>query len=303
MEKAVKKTMSNSDQKELNELIQNDSSNGIPKSKRQKGPKTIIKEELVEMNGDPLGLHVPLNEEPQASLDVKDTVRAKEDIVVERYNPEVNQGLSTEEVELRHMAGLANRTETGSTKSLSTIVTSNIFTFFNFLNFGIAIWLISVGASFTNLLFMGVITANITIGIIQEYRAKKMIDKLSLLSAPTALVIRDGEEYEIAVHDVVIDEILFLNSGKQIPADAVVREGTIEVNESLLTGESDAIIKRKGDTLYSGSYVVSGSCNAQVTAVGKDIYIQKLTNQAKNIKNLNPNYLDLLRSSFVLSEH
>lgn len=284
MEKAVKKTMTNSDHNELKELMQDDTSNGIPKTKRKKGPKTIIKEELVEMNGDPLGLHVSLTEEPKSSLDVKDTVRTKEDIVVERYNPEVNKGLTTEEVELRHMAGLANKTETGSTKSLSTIVTSNIVTFFNFLNFGIAAWLISVGASFTNLLFMGVITANITIGIIQEYRAKKMIDKLSLLSAPTALVIRDGEEYEIAIYDVVIDEILFLNSGKQIPADAVVREGTIEVNESLLTGESDAIIKRKGDTLYSGSYVVSGSCNAQVTAVGKDIYIQKLTNQAKKYK-------------------
>ena len=130
MEKAVKKTMTNSDHNELKELMQDDTSNGIPKTKRKKGPKTIIKEELVEMNGDPLGLHVSLTEEPKSSLDVKDTVRTKEDIVVERYNPEVNKGLTTEEVELRHMAGLANKTETGSTKSLSTIVTSNIVTFF-----------------------------------------------------------------------------------------------------------------------------------------------------------------------------
>ncbi|MFH0767588.1 MAG: HAD-IC family P-type ATPase, partial [Bacillota bacterium] len=168
--------------------------------------------------------------------------------------------------------------------SISTIVYSNIFTFFNFLNFGIAAWLISVGASISNLFFMGVITANITIGIIQEVRAKKTIDKLSLLSAPTAIVIRDSDEFEIAVHDVVIDDILFLSSGKQIPADSVVRQGSIEVDESLLTGESDPVIKKKGDTLYSGSYVVSSSCYAQATAVGKDIYIQKLTNQAKRYK-------------------
>ena len=114
---------------------------------------------------------------------------------------------------------------------------------------------------------MGVISANITIGIYQEIRAKKTIDKLSLLSAPTAIVKRDADEMEIGVFDVVIDDILFLSSGKQIPADAVIRDGVIEVNESLLTGESDPIIKRKGDTLYSGSFVISGSCHAQVTAV------------------------------------
>lgn len=282
MEKAVKKTVTN---KDVNEIISNQAeSSGIPAIKRKKGPKTIIKEELILSKGDPLGLNVPLNDDPKETLNPKESIRQKDDIVVERYNPEVNVGLTTEEVELRQMAGMQNAIESGSTKSFSSIVTSNIFTFFNFLNFGIAAWLITVGASFTNLLFMGVITANITIGIIQEYRAKKMIDKLSLLSAPTAVVVRDKEEYEIAVHDVVIDEILNLSSGKQIPADAVIREGSIEVDESLLTGESDAIIKRKGDTLYSGSFVVSGNCRAQVTAVGKDIYIQKLTNQAKKYK-------------------
>ncbi len=249
-----------------------------------KGPKTVFKEDMVKMKGDPLGLHVALGDEPKEILNVNEKIKHRDDIVIERYNPETTAGLSTDEVEARQMAGLANVSDTGSTKSIPNIITANIFTFFNFLNFAIAGWLLSVGASFTNLLFMGVITANITIGIIQEIRAKKTIDKLSLLSAPTAIVIRDGDEVEIGIFDVVIDEILFLNSGKQIPADAVVREGTVEVNESLLTGESDPIIKRKGDTLYSGSYVISGSCHAQVTAVGKDIYIQKLTNQAKKYK-------------------
>jgi cation-transporting P-type ATPase E len=288
MEKTVdKKVSAKNKQDELKSIIEDDTSsaeNEISKLKKKKGPKTVIKEDMVTMKGDPLGLHVPLDDEPKESLNVKDKVKSKDDIVVERYNPDVEKGLSTDEVELRIMAGLNNITDTGSSKSIPTIVASNIFTFFNFLNFSIAIWLISVRASISHLLFMGVITANITIGIIQEIRAKKTIDKLSLLSAPTAIVIRDSDEFEIAIQDVVIDDILFLSSGKQIPADAVIRQGTIEVNESLLTGESDPIIKRKGDTLYSGSFVVSGSCNAQVTAVGKDIYIQKLTNQAKKYK-------------------
>ncbi|PKK93697.1 MAG: ATPase P [Tenericutes bacterium HGW-Tenericutes-6] len=283
MEKTVNKKLQSSKNDDLKQLIDDDQDE-ISQPKKRKGPKTIIKEDLVQMKGDPLGLHVPLDDEPKVTLNLKDRVKTKDDIVVERYNPEINLGLTTEEVELRQMAGLANITDSGSTKSITNIITSNIFTFFNFLNFAIAAWLISVASKISNLFFMGVITANITIGIIQEIRAKKTIDKLSLLSAPTALVIRDGEEYEIAIQDVVIDDILQLSSGKQIPADAVVREGQIEVNESLLTGESDPIIKKRGDTLYSGSFVVSGSCHAQATAIGKDIYIQKLTNQAKKYK-------------------
>ena len=287
MEKTVdKKVNTKKVNDELKALIEADSDDQIEisKPKRQRGPKTIIKEDLIQMKGDPLGLHVPLNDELKESLIVKDKVKSKDEIIVERYNPDVELGLTTDEVELRIMAGLANVSDSGSSKSVSKIVSSNIFTFFNFLNFAIAAALILVRASISNLFFMGVITANITIGIIQEIRAKKTIDKLSLLSAPTALVIRDSDEFEIAVHDVVIDDILFLSSGKQIPADSVVRQGSIEVNESLLTGESDAIIKKKGDTLYSGSFVVSGSCYAQATAVGRDIYIQKLTNQAKRYK-------------------
>ncbi|MGB1097351.1 MAG: HAD-IC family P-type ATPase, partial [Acholeplasmataceae bacterium] len=198
-----------------------------------------------------------------------------------RYNPDIKVGLSNEDVESRIMAGLSNVMDTGSSKSVSSIVIANLFTFFNFLNFSIAVWLLSVGAEFANFFFLGAVSANIAIGIIQEIRAKKMIDKLSLLSAPTANVVRDSGDYEISVSNIVIDDILYLNSGKQIAADCVVREGTLEVNESLLTGESDPILKRKGDTLYSGSYVDSGSCYAQVTAIGNDIYIQKLTSQAK----------------------
>lgn len=289
MEKTVDKKTKKNKSQDLKSLLDTDG------SKKQKGPKTIVKEDLVKMKGDPLGLYVPLDDGPRESLKVAEKVRNRDDIVVERYNPEVDLGLTTEEVELRQMAGLANISDTGSSKSVANIITTNIFTFFNFLNFGIAAWLITVGASFTNLLFMGVITANITIGIFQEIKAKKTIDKLSLLSAPTAIVRRDTDELEIGVFDVVIDDILFLSSGKQIPADAVVRDGVVEVDESLLTGESDPIVKRKGDTLYSGSFVISGSCHAQVTAVGKDIYIQKLTNQAKKYKKPNSDLLGSLK--------
>ena len=247
---------------------------------KQKGPKVVIKEDLIQMDRDPLTL------DPSVSADLDSfneshLVKSKDDLIVERYNPDIKVGLSNEDVESRIMAGLSNVMDTGSSKSVSSIVIANLFTFFNFLNFSIAVWLLSVGAEFANFFFLGTVSANIAIGIIQEIRAKKMIDKLSLLSAPTANVVRDSGDYEISVSNIVIDDILYLNSGKQIAADCVVREGTLEVNESLLTGESDPILKRKGDTLYSGSYVVSGSCYAQVTAIGNDIYIQKLTSQAK----------------------
>lgn len=279
MNKTIDEKMKN---EKLKELL--DDHKSEDKVRKQKGPQTIIKEDLLRMQGDPLSLHAHLDDNQTGSFDVKDKVRSRDDIVVERYNPEVEEGLTTEEVELRVMAGLSNINDTGSSKSISNIIFTNIFTFFNFLNFGIAAWLISVSAKVSNLLFLGVVSANITIGIIQEIRAKKTIDKLSLLSAPTAHVIRDKDEVEIAVQEVVIDDILFLSSGKQIPADAVIRSGTIEVDESLLTGESDPILKKSGDTLYSGSYVISGSCYAQSTAIGKNIYIQKLTSQAKKYK-------------------
>lgn len=273
--------------KALEELLEED---------KKKGPKTVIKEKLIQMKGDPLGLHVPLNDEPEPGLDVNEKIKSRDDIVVERYNPDVDKGLSTEEVEYRQMAGMANTGDMGSTKSIPAIVFGNLLTLFNLLTFGIAIWMLASGVSlFQALPFVTVISLNITIGIIQEIRAKKTIDQLSLLSAPTAIVIRDKDEVEIGVTDVVIDDILKLNSGKQIPADAVVRDGLIEVNESLLTGESDAIVKKAGDTLYSGSYVISGNAHAQVTAVGKDIYIQKLTNQAKKYSKPKSDLLNSLR--------
>ena len=162
--------------------------------------------------------------------------------------------------------------------------------------FGIAAWLVSAKAPVTNFFFLGTITANILIGIIQEIKAKKIIDKLSVVSAPTAIVIRDAIEFEIKLQEVVIDDILVLKSGKQIPADAImVSDEQVEVNEALLTGEADPVVKHKGDLLYSGSFVVAGTVKAQVVGVGSDVFIEKLTNQARKYQKPQSQLLKTLR--------
>lgn len=253
-----------------------------PKQKRKRGPKTIVTEAPIKLKGDPFGL--TKEDVIQPDLDVNKKIKSKDDIIVERYNPDVDKGLSLDEVEARIMAGLVNNTNAGSSKTIISILFTNIFTFFNLLTIGIAAWLIQAQVNFRQFEFLVVVILNLVIGVIQEIKAKRTIDNLSLLSAPTAIVIRDGTEVEVSIGTIVIDEIFKLNGGKQIVADAVVRSGTLEVDESLLTGESDIIIKKEGDPLYSGSFVVSGTAYAQVVAVGSDIYVQKLTNQAKKYK-------------------
>ena len=213
---------------------------------------------------------------------------------IKRYESDPDRGLPTEIVEKRVLDELVNVTKKGSTKSKKAIVISNIFTFFNILTFFIAGWLISVKA-FTDLVFLVIVTANLVIGIFQEIRAEKTIDRLSLLSAPTATVVRDGEKIEIGVSDVVLDDIIILKNGDQICADSILVDGSVEVNESLLTGESDAIIKKPGDLLFSGSFVVSGNCKARVDKVGKDNYIEKLTSQAKKYQKPNSELLKSLK--------
>lgn len=264
-------------QDELMALI-DEQQNREQKETKKKGPKTVVVDEPLIMSGDPLGLSQ--SEKISPELEPQTRIKKKDDIVVERYNPEIEKGLNSDDVEQRKLAGMVNVANTGSTKTIKKILFSNIVTFFNILTFAIAGWLWSIG-QYTQTFFALIVSMNTLIGIIQEIRAKKMVDKLSLLSAPTANTIRDGLEQEISIHEVVIDDILYLSSGKQIIVDAVIRQGVIEVNESLLTGESDPIIKKKGDTLYSGSYVISGNAYVQATAIGTDIYVQKLTNQAK----------------------
>ncbi len=200
-----------------------------------------------------------------------------------RYEPNIEEGLSNELVQNRLDEGLNNKSRAGSTKSIRKIILTNVFTFFNILTVAIAGWLISVQA-FTDLFFLVIVTANVIIGIIQEIKAKNTIDKLSLMSAPSANVIRDSNQVEVGVNEIVLDDILVLTSGNQIPSDSIVLDGTIEVNESLLTGESDAIVKKPGDLLYSGSFVVSGSCTARVDKIGEDNYIEQLTSEARLYK-------------------
>lgn len=199
-----------------------------------------------------------------------------------RYYDPVN-GLTQAQVEERILEGLINSNNKQGTKSIPKILFSNIFTFFNILMFIIAGFLISVHA-FTDLVFLLIVSINIILGIIQEIRAKNMIDNLRLLSAPSAYVIRDGAKREIGIDEVVLDDIVLFETGNQICSDCILIEGNVEVNESLLTGESDAIIKKPGDILYSGSFVVSGKCRCRVDKVGEENYIEQLSNQAKQYK-------------------
>jgi cation-transporting ATPase E len=198
----------------------------------------------------------------------------------------IETGLSSVEVNARKAKGLLNSNDTKTSKTIKEIITTNLFTVFNGINLAIAVWLVSVG-SFRNITFLSIIFINIVIGILQEINAKRTIEKLSLMSAPVVDVFRDGLTLQISSEQVVIDDLIALSLGKQVIADCVISKGEVEVNESLLTGESDAITKGPGDILYSGSFIVSGDCLAQVTKVGKDNYIQKLVAQAKKYRKPN----------------
>lgn len=197
------------------------------------------------------------------------------------YDTPILEGLSSEIVEERVADNLVNKLTDGHGKSIFDIVISNIFTFFNMLYLSITIIFVILG-SYENLFFLATVIPNFLIGLYQEIKAKLMVDKLSLMSAPTTTVIRDGEKIEVPVDDVVLDDIVFYTPGKQICADSVVLEGFIEVNESLLTGESDPIVKNVGDELLSGSFIVSGVAVARVDKIGKDNYIEKLSKDAKD---------------------
>ncbi|MBQ3093895.1 MAG: HAD-IC family P-type ATPase, partial [Clostridia bacterium] len=200
--------------------------------------------------------------------------------------PNPPRGLTTNEVDERRLDGRVNRTARAVTKPFSRIVFDNVCTVFNLFNTLIAVALIAVG-SYHNLLFFGVVLCNTAIGVFQECRSKKALENLSLLADAKASVRRDGQEYRIASQDIVEDDILFLQQGDQLLTDAVMLEGGyLEVNESLLTGEADAVQKRGGDTLLSGSFVVSGNAYARVTNVGSDSYAARLTAQAKTYKRL-----------------
>lgn len=194
----------------------------------------------------------------------------------------VIMGLNENEVAARVNAGLVNKAEISTDKSVKEIIRSNTLTYFNLIFFIIAVLLCVVG-SFRNLTFLPVVIGNSLIGIFQEIRAKKTLEKMSILNAPHAVAIRSGRQVKISTDELVKDDVVVFSAGDQICADAVVISGNIKVNEALLTGESDEIEKVGGSSLMSGSFVVSGQCCARLVNVGEEAYIYKLTKEAKEM--------------------
>ena len=205
------------------------------------------------------------------------------EVQLKRVQADPGVGLTTEQVKHRYAAHAVNSQVDSGTKSISDIVKSNVFTYFNMIFLILGILLVFVGA-WRDLLFLFVIIANTAIGIIQEVHSKKVLDDLSILNAPKTVTVRNGKEEELPSEKLVLDDIILLRAGSQIPADAVVVEGEIQVNESLITGEADEISKGCNDKLMSGSFVVSGEAKARLEQVGKDSYISKLTLQATKVK-------------------
>lgn len=210
------------------------------------------------------------------------------------FNTDIQHGLTSQEVTERIQKNLVNYNNQPRTKSIKEIIYSNLFTYFNFLNIFLGAAVILAGLfsgrllySLKNCLFMGVIFCNTVISTVQEIVSKKIIDKLSVISSSKATVLRDGKEELIEMDNIVLNDIVLLKNGNQIIVDSIIRDGAVEVNESFITGESNTILKKKGDTLLSGSFVVSGSCVAEVIHVGKDNYINTISSEAKYIKENN----------------
>ena len=206
------------------------------------------------------------------------------DIELKRFNPTVEQGLNSNDVSYMQSAGKVNIAKNPTNKSYSRIILGNIFTFFNILMFAIAgLLLLMVGPKVaTNLMFLGIIVCNLLIGTIQECKSKHTIEKLKLLNDSKIKVRRDGKDTDLLPTEIVLDDVVILTAGDQIPADCVVlEEQVLEVNESLLTGESVPVKKTKGDMVFAGSFVVAGSLAVRVDKVGNDTYIASIENKAK----------------------
>ena len=215
-------------------------------------------------------------------------MKLKKDFDIVRYSPQIDTGLSAEQVKERQEHKLFNKVKQKTGKSYFRIFFDNIFTFFNLIWILIFSALVAV-ESYNDLLFIVVIFLNTLISIIQECKAKSAVDKLSLLTMPKVSVTRQGETIEISADKLVLDDVIKLEIGNSIPADCIILSGKIEVNESLLTGESDAIKKAEGDSILSGSFIISGSCFAKVNKIGNQSYIQSIAHEAKKFKNPNSN--------------
>ncbi len=206
----------------------------------------------------------------------------------------IKLGLTDKEVKQRQEKNLVNYDTSVPTKSIKRILIENFFTLFNMINLllGIAIFLVG---SYKNMLFLGVVIFNTAISTFQEIHSKRVIDKLSVMASSKTKVIRNGIKQEIAIHELVLDDIIELNTGNQIATDSVIQEGEVQVNESFLTGETNTIQKKKGDILLSGSYIVSGKCIAQVKHIGEENYTAKISSGAKYVKKINSEIMNSLK--------
>lgn len=195
----------------------------------------------------------------------------------------IKTGLTEKQVKERQEKGLINYDTTVPTKTIKRILYENFFTLFNIINLilGIAVFLVG---SYKNMLFLGIVIINTAISTFQEIHAKKTIDKLSVMATSKVKVIRDGKKSEISINDLVLDDVIELNTGNQVATDSVILEGEVQVNESFITGEPDTVIKKEGDKILSGSFIVSGKCIAQVEHIGEDNYTAKISSGAKYIK-------------------
>lgn len=203
---------------------------------------------------------------------------------IERFSPDYKVGLTEEQLNSRIQDNLINQNTKKYSKSVLSIFLGNLFTFFNLLGLIVAIALIYVRAPILDFFFCVIFICNILIGIIQELRAKKSIDKLSLISEKTIKVVRNNQICEITSKEIVLDDIIFLGLGSQIPTDSIIVNGEIEVNESLLTGESVPVKKKVGDPIFAGSFITTGSCYARADKVGRENYVEKLSEKAKKYK-------------------
>ena len=201
----------------------------------------------------------------------------------ERYNPNINDGLNEEQIQARKLQNLINYDTTVPTKSIKSIIINNFFTLFNLMNLLLAIAVFSVG-EYKNMLFIILVVINTAISTVQEIHSKKIIDKLSLISSAKVHCVRNGNKQDIGINEVVLDDILLFEAGNQVITDCILLDGEIEVNESFITGESDSIIKKKGDLILSGSFVVSGKCVAKVEHIGEENFTSKISKETRYIK-------------------
>ena len=202
---------------------------------------------------------------------------------------DIERGLSTAEVERAKQQGLCNYDTSVATKTIPRIIRDNIFTLFNLLNFGLAACIFMVQA-YKNLLFLGVVICNTIISTVQEIHAKKVVDKLSIIAASKTTAIRNGKKEIIEINEIVMNDILEFHPGNQVVTDSIIRRGSCEVDESFITGEEENVLKKEGDMLLSGSFIVSGTCICKVEHIGYDNYTAKISSDTKYIKEVLEGY-------------